>query len=145
MSNIVRCSEYLKCTEIDFDDWDSEVDCVHWLPHEFIEISDDEDQGDCYGGFCSTIDASVKCIAYMPESVDSADDDQLAGLIKSAKNLGRELMGMSNAAPALRDASDRMWSMLQDLDAYFDELDGDEAMEVMWEEAGVQSEEDAEY
>jgi len=80
----------------------------------------------------------------IPESVGYIDVE-LAGLIENAKNLGRELAVMAATAPALRDASDRMWSMLQDLDAYFDELDGDEAMEVMWEEAGVQSEEDAEY
>ena len=77
----------------------------------------------------------------IPESVD----DELVGLIENTKNLGRELAVMAATAPALRDASDRMWSMLQDLDAYFEKLAADEDMDEMWEEAGLQSEEDAEY
>ena len=146
MANIVRCTEYLKCAEMKSDDWDSKTDCIHWPPHEFIEVSNDinDEQGACYGGLCSTIDEYVKCMATTPESVGEISDE-LAGLIESAKNLGRELAVMAATAPALRDASDRMWSMTHDLDAYFDELDWDEAMEVEWEEAGLQSEEDAEY
>ena len=144
MSRIVRCAEYLKCIELEFDDWNSRTDCMHWSPHEFIETSSDEDQGDCYGGLCSTIDESVKCMASTSGSVGYIDAE-LAGLIESTKNLGRELVAMVTTAPALRDASDRMWSILQDLDAYFDKLAADEDMEEMWVEAGMQSEEDAEY
>ena len=145
MTNIVRCAEYLKCIEMIRGNWNSKTDCVHWPPHEFIEIDTlITEQGNCHGGYCSTIDEDVTCMACISESVESVDDE-LAGLIKSAKDLGRELAVMAATAPALRDVSDRMWSVLQDLDTYFDELDGDEDMEVMWEEAGMQSEEDAEY
>ena len=86
----------------------------------------------------------VACVDCGSESVNSADNE-VVGLIKSAKNLGRELVGMAITTSALRDASDRMSAMLHGLDAYFDELDWDEAMETEWEEAGMQSEEDAEY
>jgi len=77
--------------------------------------------------------------------MDESKTQELSGLIESAKNLGRELVAMAATASALRDISDKMWSMIKNLDDYFDELDWDEAMEVAWEEAGMQSEEDAEY
>ena len=134
MTNIVRCAEYLKCKEMISQGWNPEIDCEHWVPHEAIS--------ECYpSGFCETIGADADCL---PESVEEIDDE-LAGLIESANNLGRELVAMATTAPALRDASDRMWSILQDLDAYFDKLAADEDMEEMWEEAGMQSEGDAEY
>ena len=136
MSNIVRCTEYLKCKGMISKNWCPETDCVHWSPHEY--------QNECQGAFCETIESDTKCMAWVPESVEDVDDE-LTGLIESARDLGRELAAMATTAPALRDASDRMWSMTHDLDAYFDELDWDEAMEVMWEEVGLQSEEDAEY
>ena len=146
MSNIVRCTEYLKCKGMISKNWCPETDCVHWSPHEY--------QNECQGAFCETIESDTKCMASTPESVGEVDDE-LVGLIESAKKLGRELAIMDATAPVLRDASDSMWSMLQDLDAYFDALDWDEAiegvearekaMEEAWERAGVQSEEDAEY
>ena len=80
----------------------------------------------------------------VPESGEEVDTE-LTGLIESVKNLGRELAVLTATASALRDASDRLRSMWYDLDIYFGELDWDEAMEEMWEEAGLQSEEDAEY
>jgi len=178
MTSIVRCTEYLKCKGMINKNWNPEFDCIHWDSHGIqdecngfcstvdasikcipadtdvavIKLSDflkyeeymnklDIEQGDRYGGICSTLEKDIKCI---PESVGEIDAE-LSGLIESVKNLGRELAVMAATAPALRDASDRMWSMTHDVDSYFDELDWDEAMEVMWEEVGLQSEEDAEY
>ena len=136
MTNSVRCAEYLKCKGMISKNWCPETDCIHWAPHEY--------HNECQGDFCGTIKAATKCMASTPESVEEIDNE-LAGLIESAKKLGRELAVMAATEPALRDASDKMRSMWYDLSIHFGELDWDEAIEEMWEEAGLQSEEDAEY
>jgi len=72
-------------------------------------------------------------------------DDQLTILVESVRQLGQELAETSYTEASLATASDEINSMQKDLDSYFVEIGWDKAMEKAWDEAGMQSEEDAEY
>ena len=77
----------------------------------------------------------------IPESVD----DELVGLIENAKNLGRELAVMAANEPALRVARDKMVELSREASEYLYNLTWDRSQKKVWEDVGLQSEEDAEY
>ena len=72
-------------------------------------------------------------------------DDQLTVLVKSVRRLGQELAEMDTTEIALRIASGRIEDMSGDIDDYLFNLTWERAIEKAWAEAGMQSEEDAEY
>ena len=72
-------------------------------------------------------------------------DDQLTVLAERVWKLGRSLARMGGTEAALRVARDRMVELSRELSEYLYNLTWDRAWEKMWKEAGLQSEEDAEY
>ena len=72
-------------------------------------------------------------------------DDQLTALVKSVRQLGQELVETEDSEAGLRVAGDRMEKVSGDLYSYFYKLVWDKILEKKWKEAGMQSEEDAEY
>ena len=128
MSKVVCEAVNLKCEE---------ANCPHKEPHDFRS-----NEFPCRRGYCSTVARSIECVS---ESMDETDDDQLTILVNAVRHLGQELVETSCTEASLATASDEINSMQKDLDSYFVKTGWDEAMEVMWEEAGLQSEEDAEY
>ena len=72
-------------------------------------------------------------------------DDQLTVLVESVRQLGQELAETATNEAALRSASERIDDVMADVWVYLDEIAVKIIMEEMWAEAGMQSEEDAEY
>ena len=72
-------------------------------------------------------------------------DDQLTVLVESVRQLGQELVEIDTTEIALRIASGRIEDVSSDINNYLFTLAWDRKLEKAWAEAGMQSEEDAEY
>jgi len=75
------------------------------------------------------------------------DESKAQELVEWLKELGHELVKLDREYPvaALRYVSGKMAGVMDEVWDYLEGVDWELRMEEMWEEAGMQSEEDAEY